>query len=119
MNDRGVTVVSQENLDFIEIENSNLSFYKSLAVGIYPNNIFAEVSETFQFLKKCFPSISETILHLQSKERKQLMSNLNSVLKFNYVRHGTYRDVHRKTLVGAKFLNIEDCLYIFKPTDLL
>jgi len=51
MSDRDITVVSQEDLDFIEIGRSKLSYYKRLGVGIYPNDVFAEVADTFLFLK--------------------------------------------------------------------
>jgi hypothetical protein len=47
MNEFSTTVVSQEDLDFIEIGISNLSFYKCLlghGVGI-----FAELQKPFNF----------------------------------------------------------------------
>jgi hypothetical protein len=131
MSDRDITVVSQEDLDFIKIGRSKLSYYKRLGVGIYPNDVFAEVAETFLFLKECFPSISETKLNCNSKERKQYMLNLNSkpspdsILTFNYIRmkcHSgrlRYRDVDQRTLAGAKFLNLDDCIRIFQPANLL
>ena len=116
MDGLAITVVFQEDLDFIEIENTKLSFYKLAGT----NTIFAEMAETFQFLKKGFPSISETILSRNSKERQQLILNVNSspssTLTFNYVRmksHSAnlrYRDIDQRTLVGAKFLALEECI---------